>query len=111
MVAAEMAVIDDGISLRFSERFRAVTTISMISSSFLLSVLPADAAALSSAARHTVALKAPVIPNARVATPSRNQTPRPARDRAGRRANMFMITPLIVVFITLSEPARRLTLT
>src|ERR1700722_9420274 len=89
MVAAEMAVIDEGISLRFSARFRAVTTISVISSDLPLFVL----SAFSSAAKDTVALKAPVIPNARVARPTRIRTARPTRNAAGRRTNALIITP------------------
>src|SRR6266852_3503887 len=85
-----MAVIDAGMSLRFSERFRAVTT---ISSKLLPSVSPADAAVLSSAAKDTVAQKTPAIPNARVARPTRIPTPRPAHNRAGRRTISLIITP------------------
>src|ERR1700722_25282 len=89
MVAAEMAVIDEGMSLRFSTRFRAVTTISVISSDLLLLVL----SAFSSAAKDSVALKAPDIPNARAARPTRIQPPRPTRNGAGRRTNVLIIAP------------------
>src|SRR6266851_2147407 len=83
-----MAVIDAGMSRRFSERFRAVTTIS----TRLLSGV-AGAAALSSAARDTFELRTPVIPNARAARPTRIPTPRPARhNRAGRRTISLIIS-------------------
>src|SRR5258708_9252094 len=78
------------MSRRFSERFRAVPTISSI---LLPAVSTADAAALSSAAKDTVALKTPVIPNARVARPTRLPTPPPTHNRAGRRT-ISLIIPL-----------------
>src|SRR5882757_4041724 len=89
IVAAEMAVIDAGTSRRFSERFRAVTTISTRLSSF---VAP-DAMAFSSAAKDTVALKAAVNPSASVARPTPIPTPRPAREWAGRRIVSLIISP------------------